>query len=150
MDVSAVALLQKLLKDSGYSMTSARKTVCELLWKHEPQSMRDLSAQSKGKIDRASLYRTIALFEQLGLVQRIYIGWKYKVELSDIFTHHHHHISCLTCGKIVAITEEAQIEQLITELAAKHHFTAQNHQLEVRGYCAACTQTQSTRAGAAG
>ena len=143
MDSSAVALLQKMLKDNGYSTTHARTTVCELLWKREPQSMHDLTLQAKGQIDRASLYRTIALFEKLGLVQRIYIGWKYKVELSDIFTHHHHHISCLHCGKIVAITEEDQIEALIQALAAKHHFTAQNHQLEVRGYCADCS-TQAT------
>jgi len=102
--------------------------------------MHDLAQRSKGVVDRASLYRTVHLFEQLGLVQRIYIGWKYKIELSDIFTHHHHHISCLGCGKVVAMTEEAEIEQLISQLAARHGFTAQSHQLEVRGYCPLCSQ----------
>jgi len=121
-------------------MTAARQYVCELLWSHEPQSMRDLTLRSHGVIDRSSLYRTVHLFEQLGLVQRIYIGWKYKIELSDIFTHHHHHISCLGCGKVVAMTEEAEIEQLISQLAARHDFIAQSHQLEVRGYCAVCGQ----------
>jgi Fur family ferric uptake transcriptional regulator len=138
MDAKHIAILQKILKDNNYSTTTARRVVCELLWDHEPQSMHDLTLASKGKIDRASLYRTVGLFEQLGIVQRIYIGWKYKVELSDVFTHHHHHISCLTCGKIVAITEEDEIETLITALAAKHGFTTQNHQLEVRGYCPTC------------
>jgi Fur family transcriptional regulator, ferric uptake regulator len=137
---ASLTLLQKLLKDSGYSMTAPRKVVCELLWEQEPLSMRELTERSKGMIDRASLYRTIALFEQLGLVQRIYIGWKYKVELSDVFTHHHHHISCLGCGKIVAITEEDEIERLITALASRHGFTPQSHQLEVTGYCGACTR----------
>lgn len=134
-------VLQKILKENGYSLTAPRKVVCELLWDREPQSMRELTLQSRGKTDRASLYRTIALFEKLGIVQRIYIGWKYKIELSDIFTHHHHHISCLSCGKIVAITEEDEIEQLIQNLAAKHGFTAQNHQLEIRGLCQSCKAT---------
>jgi Fur family transcriptional regulator, ferric uptake regulator len=138
MDAKSKALLQKILKDGGYSNTAARTFVCDLLWGQEPQAMRDLTLRSQGKIDRASLYRTIGLFEKLGIVERIYIGWKYKIELSDIFTHHHHHISCLGCGRIVAITEEDEIETLINGLAAKHMFTAQNHQLEIRGYCEGC------------
>lgn len=131
-------ILEKVLKDNGYSVTAPRRVVCELLHGQEPLSMHELNLRAQGKLDRASLYRTIGLFEQLGLVQRIYIGWKYKIELSDIFTHHHHHISCLGCGKIVAITEEDEIEALISRLASKHGFTAGSHQLEVRGYCPAC------------
>lgn len=123
-------------------MTAARQRVCALLWGQDPQSMHELTLRSHGDIDRASLYRAIRLFEQLGLVQRVYIGWKYKVELSDIFTHHHHHISCLDCGKIVAITEEDAIERLIAQLAAKHGFAARGHQLEVHGYCAECRKTR--------
>lgn len=101
--------------------------------------MHELTLRSRSLIDRASLYRTIALYEKLGLVQRIYIGWKYKVELSDVLTtHHHHHISCLRCGKVVAITEEDEIETLLGNLAKRHGFTATNHQLEIRGYCGSC------------
>lgn len=106
--------------------------------------MHELGVRSQGLLDRASLYRTVSLFERLGIVQRLYIGWKYKVELSDIFSHHHHHISCLGCGKIVAITEEAEIEQLISNIAAQHGFNAQGHQLEVRGYCATCQKNNET------
>lgn len=141
MSADSKNLLQKILKDNGYSLTKPRQVVCGLLVGEGPQSMRDLVSRAAGQIDRASLYRTIALFEKLGIVQRIYIGWKYKIELSDIFTHHHHHISCLNCGKIVAITEEDKIEQLIDALAAKHNFTAQNHQLEIRGLCPDCQAT---------
>lgn len=141
MSTDSKDLLQKILKDNGYSLTKPRQLVCELLHGRDPQSMRELVNLAANQIDRASLYRTVALFEKLGIVQRIYIGWKYKIELSDIFTHHHHHISCLKCGKIVAITEEDKIEQLIDALAAKHNFTAQNHQLEIRGLCPNCQIT---------
>jgi len=140
MDSEANTLLHKILKDNKYSITKSRRVVCELLWHREPQSMHDLIVLAKGKLDRASLYRTIALYEQLGIVQRIYIGWKYKVELSDIFSHHHHHISCLSCGKIVAITNEDNIEHLIAGIAHSHGFKAQQHQLEIRGYCSSCSQ----------
>lgn len=138
MQDQAVELLRKTLQDKHYSVTKPRLVVFELLWGREPQSMRELTTHAHGKIDRASLYRTIGLFEELGIVQRLYIGWKYKVELSDIFTHHHHHISCLKCGTVVVIKEDQQIEQLIRSLAERCGITAEQHQLEVQGYCKTC------------
>ena len=143
MNTESKELLQKILRQNGHSITTARLSVCDLLWDKEPQTMAELARNAIGTLDRASLYRTISLYEQLGIVQRIYIGWKYKIELSDIFTHHHHHISCLQCGKVSSITEEDAIEKLITEIATKHGFIAQQHQLEVRGYCKTCASTNS-------
>ena len=135
------ALLKKLLKDNGYSVTAARIAVCEALWDKEPQSMHDLADSLTNVIDRASLYRVISLFERLGIVQRIYIGWKYKVELSDIFAHHHHHISCLNCGKVIPIKEEAQIEDMLAAIAKRYDFQPKSHILEIQGFCEACIAT---------
>lgn len=138
MDESAKQLLQKMLKDHGASNTAARLFVCELLWGREAQSMGELTHQLDGKIDRASLYRTIELFEKIGVVQRIYMGWKYKVELSDAFTHHHHHISCASCGKIEPITESTHLEQLLQRIATDHGYDIQSHQLGIQGLCGTC------------
>jgi Fe2+ or Zn2+ uptake regulation protein len=135
------ALLKKLLKENGYSVTTARLAVCEALWDKEPQSMHDLAATLADTIDRASLYRVISLFERLGIVQRIYIGWKYKVELSDIFAHHHHHISCLNCGMVIPIQEEAQIETMLAAIARRYNFLPKSHMLEIQGYCQSCAAT---------
>lgn len=138
MNESSIELLQKMLKDKGYSMTSARRKVFEILWNQEPQTMYELYKRSKGSVDRASIYRTINLFLELGMVQKIIIGWKYKLELTDIFTHHHHHICCLKCGKIMAIREDEHVEELIHNLAEKYGITAERHQLEIQGYCDDC------------
>lgn len=104
--------------------------------------MHDLGIQLNGTIDRASLYRTIGLFEKLGIVHRIYMGWKYKVELSDIFAHHHHHITCTQCGKIVALKEVEQLERMLAALAKRYNFEAQSHQLEIQGLCEQCLHKQ--------
>lgn len=140
MDTESRTLLQKILNDNGRSLTKPRQVLCDLLWDSEPQSLHELTQRSQGVIDRASVYRTLELFEKLGLVRRIYIGWKYKVELSDVFTHHHHHISCLNCGKVVAITEDAAIERLIQEIGQRYGFAKPAHQLEVTGYCPVCSK----------
>lgn len=131
-------ILQGILKRNGYSITKPRRIIFELLYGQEPQSMHAIYLKAKDKVDRASLYRIIRIFEQTGIAQRVYVGWKYKIELTDIFLHHHHHISCLGCHKLIAIQEDAAIEKLINELAIKHHVLATSHQLEVQGYCMDC------------
>ncbi len=131
-------LLKKVLRNNNYSVTVVRQFVFELLLDHEPQSMHELADRAKGQVDRASLYRTIGLFENLGIAQRVYVGWKYKVELTDIFDHHHHHLSCLSCSKLVALKEDDAIERLIHSLAEANGMTAERHQLEIQGYCQAC------------
>lgn len=129
---------KKLLKASKFSVTKARLLVFDLLLGKEPQTMHELYELVDGRIDRASLYRVIDLFERLGIVERLQSGWKYKLELSDSFSLHHHHITCVACGMVIPITEDADIESLISKLAEKHKVKAVRHQLEIQGVCQDC------------
>jgi Fe2+ or Zn2+ uptake regulation protein len=132
--------LATTLKNNGFSLTKQRLLVFDLLENSEPLSMHDLYERAKGKLDRASLYRIINTFESLGIVQRINIGWKYKIELSDRFTEHHHHLSCVKCDKIIPINED-EFEHFIKRLTKLHNFKAIGHQVEVQGYCESCLTT---------
>jgi len=131
-------LLQGRLKKAGYSNTQARQLVFAALDQPEPQTIRQLTNRVSKQVDRASVYRTISLFEQLGIVHRITIGWKYKLELSDQFVAHHHHLSCLGCGKTIDIGDEKHIDDFIKEVAANFGFEPRRHQFEVDGYCSTC------------
>lgn len=134
-------LLRKILEDGGYKITKGRLHLFRLFHTHhEPQTMAEIVAMSK-EIDRVSVYRIIELYEKLGIVRRITIGWKYRLELSDIFLNHHHHISCLGCGRIVAIKEDDDIENLIKRLGETSGFRQISHQLELQGYCSNCQRT---------
>lgn len=88
-------------------------------------------------VDRASVYRAVELFERLGIVQRLNMGWKYKLELTDKFAAHHHHLSCNNCGKTITMNE-ASLEKIIESLAREHHFKPTAHQIEIQGLCQAC------------
>lgn len=103
--------------------------------------MAEIVAACCGQVDRSSVYRTIALFEKLGIVQRLQIGWKYKLELSDSFHHHHHHLTCRQCGKTFPLTENVQLENMLHKLAMSQDFIMQEHQLEIQGVCQACCLT---------
>lgn len=133
-----ITLFRKILRDNGYSTTKARNLIFDLLLGSEPQTMHQLTQATSGSVDRVSIYRVIELFEKLGIVQRINIGWKYKIELSDIFLEHHHHMTCLQCGRVIAAKDDKSLESMITELSKKAGFTLTAHQLEMQGYCEHC------------
>lgn len=126
-----------ILRDNGLSVTKQRVYVFELLENQEPLTMYELYDLAKGHLDRASLYRIITVFEKLGIVQRINIGWKYKIELSDKFAEHHHHLTCLKCQRVIPINED-ELESFITDLSKNHNFKPVEHQVEVQGYCRDC------------
>ena len=130
-------LLTAHLKKSGFSVTDVRREVFMALQGQEPQTMQELASACFTR-DRASVYRTVALFEKLGIVQRLQIGWKYKLELSGEFIHHHHHLSCTHCGKTFALPDDSLLEKRLHDLATSHDFVAQDHQVEIRGLCTDC------------
>lgn len=137
-------LFKKILRDGGYSLTKPRSFIFEFLLSSEPQTMHQLIEATSNTMDRVSVYRVIELFEKLGIVQRINIGWKYKIELSDIFLGHHHHMTCLSCSKVIAIKDHQAVENIIKDLSSNANFTLVTHQLEMQGYCSHCSTTQST------
>ncbi len=126
------------LKDHGQNLTQARQEVFRALQNKEPQTMQEIVRACQGQVDRASIYRNISLFERLGIVQRLQIGWKYKLELSDAFHNHHHHLTCLSCGQTTALAEDSQLENSLRGLADSQHFVMQGHQLEIQGLCRNC------------
>lgn len=130
--------LRSILKQSGASLTNPRKVVFDLMLNKGPQSVQVLVQRGKGKIDRATVYRTIDLFERLGIVRRLNIGWKYKIELSDVFTGHHHHMYCTNCNRMFNLPDNPMLETMIDTVAAKSGFSPRGHQLEVSGLCANC------------
>ena len=138
MSSDDIAQFKQTLIDNHSHVTKARETTFKLLISPEPQTISEILAKAKGLVDRVSVYRNIELFERLGIVHRIYVGWKYKLELSDKFVSHHHHLSCLNCGTIIDIEDEQHIDNFIQEVTDKFDFLARHHDFEISGYCKKC------------
>lgn len=132
------ALLRKILGSNRQKITGPRLEIFRMLRGSEPQAVGSLIAASKGKIDRVTIYRVLDLYEKLGITKRITVGWKYKVELSDVFLDHHHHATCVDCGKVMEIVENNELETLIEKLSSQSGLAMTSHILEVQGYCQKC------------
>lgn len=128
--------LKQTLKNAHCSATKSRTLVFTTL-QQGPQSIAQLARANAKQVDRATVYRTVELFEKLGIVNRIWQGFKHHIELSEIFTPHHHHASCQNCGAIIDLTS-SELESVLAGMAKKHNFLALGHSVELTGYCSRC------------
>lgn len=131
------------LKQAGYSLTKPRLTVFSALQGTKPKTMRELVDSLDDVIDRASVYRSVTLFEKLGIVNRIQHGWKYRLELSDAYTPHHHHLTCQSCQRVISFDEPLGFASMVDAIATNNGFIPGHHNLEIYGTCPQCYRSNS-------
>jgi Fur family ferric uptake transcriptional regulator len=134
---SEVRSLIKLLKKNRHYVTQARLRLFKILQDRPALSIKELIGLLP-KHDQATVYRNITIFENLGVIARLRLGRQSKLELSDMFQHHHHHLTCLKCGRVIALAENTKLEREINQLSKSRNFKPTDHQLEIRGYCSNC------------
>ncbi len=130
-------LFENTLKRNHYFVTRPRLALFKILQKRNSLSI-DQLIKGLPRQDQATVYRNIKLFEKLGIIRRLQLGWHSKLELSDKFYHHHHHLTCSNCGKVWALKENDVLEKQINGIAKNKRFLPADHQLEIRGLCQAC------------
>lgn len=126
-----------LLKQQGFTVTKTRMAIFQALSAHQPASIAELVA-ALPNVDRATVYRTVLLFVDLGIAKKVYTGFKYRVELGDTFQEHHHHLTCLRCGNVIDV-HTPEIEYAIEQTAINHGFRPIRHDMEITGYCSSCS-----------
>ena len=129
--------LETLFAQKQLRLTTPRKAVFRILHEtKEPLSAPSIAAKCQS-IDRTSVYRTIKIFGQLGIIKSVQIGWRQRYELADPFKSHHHHLSCSSCGQLIDL-HSTKIERIVSTIASEHNFKATDHSFEIRGLCKNC------------
>jgi Fur family ferric uptake transcriptional regulator len=131
------AAFKKALKDSGNSITLPRMAVFNYMLSRGPVTINALIEATLPRADRASIYRALELFRELGIVEDLVVGGQKVIELSQQFSSHHHHITCTNCGKTLDLTDKA-IEKRLDSIAEFFGFKAAGHQIEISGLCPNC------------
>jgi len=117
------------LAQLGYTLTEPRLQVITSLNKENNLiSARKLHKKIK-TINRASVYRTLNLFEKLNLVNIEIIK---KEKLYCLANHPHHHVICRECG----YTEKFDCDK--NEFKKFNNFTNIHHRLTLTGVCNKC------------
>jgi Fur family ferric uptake transcriptional regulator len=93
----------------------------------------------KKRISKASLYRTIPLLIESGLIREVYFEDGH-LHYEPIYGHKHHcHLRCTTCGKIIEFTDDAAIK-IQKRISKQYGFVITAHRFELIGYCPQCAQ----------
>jgi len=134
-------VFKNFLKERGQKLTKEREAILKEIFSFhghfEPETLYLQIRQSGLKASRASVYRTLNLLYECGLIDRVR-----KTEHGTIYEctyghEHHDHMLCVRCGKVIEFYSE-DLERLQEELCKKQKFEGTNHTLEIRGYCKKC------------
>lgn len=117
--------------------------VAQLAESSGPKSAAELAEMLDGRVPLSSLYRTLAILEESGVVAH-HLGAKglARYELAEWLTGHHHHLVCVDCGSVsdveLAGEREARVEELVAEISRIASFEPLDHALEIEGRCSRC------------
>lgn len=136
-----LAELTDQLRGRSRKITGPRRAILEVLRQHpHPMTNKDIhAALPKGDCDLVTIYRSMHLLEELGLVKRFDFGDGIaRFELvHDAEGAHHHHLICTSCSEIVEIDQCFQ-EELESAIASRHGYKGVTHKLEFFGTCPGC------------
>jgi Fur family ferric uptake transcriptional regulator len=126
------------LSEAGFRSGGGRRQVVDLL-SEEGCALTALEIDKRlPGVGRATVYRALEQLEELGLIQRVDVrGDAAGFERVDPSGHHHHHIVCERCGRVVAFEDE-NLERAILKLAERPDFNVSSHDVTLRGECVTC------------
>lgn len=145
--------IERLCAERGLKMTGQRRLIARVLSEArdhpdvEEVYRRALAIDSKVSI--ATVYRTVRLFEERGILERHdFGGARARYEPTE-HGHHHHHLIDVDTGQVVEFDSE-DYERLVREIAAGLGFELVGHRMELFGRRAAGAAPAGSPASGAG
>ena len=132
--MTAIDLEQKCI-EAGLKMTEPRRVILDVLsHAHDHPSVEEVYDRAKkkdGSISMATVYRTLGLLDELGLV--------YRHEFNDsdharyeVNTEHHHHLIDVDTGKVIEFQND-KIEKMKQKIAEDLGYELVECRLELYG-----------------
>ncbi|HIQ00870.1 MAG TPA: transcriptional repressor [Anaerolineales bacterium] len=136
---------QRAVRRAGHRLTRPRRAVLEVV----AQADAALTAAEIHRLARdrhphtglVTVYRTLNLLVELGLVRRLRIEEGGQVYLRADLHQPGHHLICRSCHRAVEFPCRG-LEEVVEEMERRTGFTVQDHWLELFGLCPACQEEQ--------
>lgn len=119
-------------------------TICSMESHFSVENILQYLSDHRPSIARATIYRSVILFEKIGLIRQSRIsgaGASYELILGR---RHHEHMICTLCGKVIEF-ESKGIEAIQESICQAHDFTMTHHYLHIFGLCADCQNTSAIK-----
>ena len=127
--------IEKKCKSQGVRLTDQRKIIADVMSNSHDHPDVDELHKRVNKIDQkisiATVYRTVKLFEEAGVVEKHdFKGGKARYEQSP--EEHHDHLIDINSGEIIEFVD-TDIEELQNKVAKKLGYKLVDHKLELYG-----------------
>lgn len=125
--------IEALCSEKGIKMTDQRRVVAQVI--AESQDHPDVeevyrrAAAKDSKISIATVYRTVRLFEEAGIVEKHDFG-DGRARYEELTDEHHDHLIDIKSGKVVEFYNQ-EIEQLKDKIAKELGYKLVGHRLEL-------------------
>lgn len=129
------------LRQCSRKITGPRQAILALLRKNpQPLTNKQIHAELPcGMCDLATIYRSMHLLEEMGMVQRHDFGdgvVRYELAAAD-GADHHHHLICTECRTVVEV-DDCFPKEWENQIAQRNGFAQVTHRLEFFGLCPSC------------
>ncbi|WP_299924816.1 Fur family transcriptional regulator [uncultured Pelagimonas sp.] len=119
----------------GLRMTGQRRTIAEVLEESKDHpDVEELYARASARdsgISIATVYRTVKLFEEAGILERVDFG-DGRARYEDAEREHHDHLIDMNSGEVIEFVDP-EIEALQEKIAQKLGYQLKGHKLELYG-----------------
>jgi len=140
-DDAVVARFSSWLRDRGLPVTAQRMAIAEVVFNADRHlSADEIAAELSGrgsKVGTATLYRTIDVLLESGLVVERDFGEGFRRFESAREVPQHEHLICTGCGRVEEFRDD-RIVHIAGELAESRGFTRERHRLVIYGRCRSC------------
>jgi Fur family ferric uptake transcriptional regulator len=134
------------LKDRGFRLTATRQTVMRILAESQKaltaQEIYDLARDQGHAVGIASVYRTLEILDELGLIQQIHQGQGCHA-FGPALSGHKHFLICTECSRMVAFPGTEEVEALLREVEDRSGYEIKGHWLQLFGLCQDCQEVGS-------
>jgi Fur family ferric uptake transcriptional regulator len=134
------------LDQAGYRVTQPRRAVASLVARRDGHftaaDLIDDARSGRLGIGRATIFRSLDLFEELGVLERLDLpsGDHAYVPCEPA---HHHHVVCSRCGRTAEV-EDHGLRAVVEDISRASGFRIESHRLELYGLCPTCRAGRSS------
>lgn len=146
LSTSEINGLKEDLKKKGYKLTPQRRAIVDTIIDNEGKHLTveeiyDEVKKDCPEIGLATVYRTIVLLEDLGIVYKLDLNdgcSRYELVHKDEL-HRHHHLICTKCGKVIEV-EGDLLDNLEEKIEVQYKFKIKDHSVKFFGICEECEE----------
>jgi len=132
------------IHENGLRMTRQRALILDILRNSQEhldaEALHDRARRMDPQIGIATVYRTLSLLKDFGLVNEYNLGEEHGHFETTPLTPHHH-FTCLGCKKVIEF-EVPCIEAFVEDLMLGEEVKITRIHLSFDGFCSACQEKQ--------